>query len=86
MPAHLEEATNAASVGNDAMSGFRKHELRVVGGDADIAQQRSLERTADGPPLDWDDDGCIEIKELLNSLMAACHEFVMCESSRVIAD
>ena len=30
VPAHLEEATNTAGVGNDPMPGFGEHELRVV--------------------------------------------------------
>ena len=53
--AHLEQAGDAAGVGDDAVADLGEHEAGALGGDADVAQQRPLERGADRPPLDGDD-------------------------------
>ena len=86
MTTHLKESTNATGVGNDTVSCFGKHEFRILRRNADIAQKCSLERSTDGPTLDWDDHGCIEFKELLDALVAAGHELVVGQSRCVITD
>ena len=51
--ADLEQASDPAGVGDDAVGHLREHEAGALGGDADVAQQRPLERAADRPALAW---------------------------------
>ena len=62
MAAHLKEATNAAGVGNDPVACFGQHEFRIFSSDTNVAKKSSLEGTTDGPTLNGDNDGSIEIK------------------------
>ena len=63
VPADLEEAGDAAGVGDHAVPDLGQHEPGAFGGDPDVAQQRPLERAADGPALERDDDRRVELED-----------------------
>ncbi|CAB4594673.1 unannotated protein [freshwater metagenome] len=86
MTTHLKESTNTTGVGDDAVASFGEHELCVLGGDAYVAQERTLERSTNRPALNRDDHGSIKIEQLLDALVAAGHEFVMGEARGVVAN
>ena len=56
---------------------LRQHEPRVVGRDADVAQQRPLERAAQRPALDGDDDRRLDLPDLLDASVPRGHQLVM---------
>src|SRR5947209_1071039 len=85
-PHHLVQHADAARVGDHAVADLGQHELGVVGGDADVAQQRPLEGAADGPPLDGDDDRRLDVPHLLNAAVAAAHQFVVGQVRLLDAD
>ena len=64
VPAHLEQAGDAAGVGDHAVRHLREHEARLLAGDADVAQQRALEARADGPPLHRHEDRHVQLEHL----------------------
>ena len=77
VPAHLEQAPDATGVGDHAVGDLGQHEARVLGRDPDVAEQRALERGADRPALDRDDDRRVEVEDLLHAPMALAHQLVV---------
>ena len=75
--AHLVEHRDAAGVGDHAVGDLGQPEARALGRDADVAQQRPLERAAHDPALAGDDDRRVEVPELLDAAVATAHELVV---------
>ena len=77
VPAHLVEHGDAAGVGDHAVGHLGQPEARALGRDADVAQQRPLERAAHHPALARDDHRRVEVPELLDAAVAAAHQLVV---------
>ena len=86
MAAHLVEDADAAGVGDDPVLGLGEHEPGALGGDADVAQQGPLERAADGPALDGDDDRGLDGPQLLDAPLAPGHQLVVGHLDLAAAD
>ena len=75
--ADLVQPPDPAGVGDHAVRHLGQHEPRTLGGDADVAQQRPLERRADRPALHGDDDRRFEVEDLQDAAVATAHELVV---------
>ena len=85
-PAHLVEHRDAAGVGDHAVGHLGEPEARALGRDADVAEQRALERAAHHPALARDDDRRVELPELLDAAVAASHQLVVRQLDLEVAD
>ena len=84
--ADLEQPAHPAGVGDDAVADLGKHEPGPLGGDADVTEQRPLERSPDRPALDGHDDRRVEVEDLQHAPMAAGHQLVVGERGDVGPD
>ena len=83
---HLEQPGDATGVGDHAVARLGQHEPGALGRDADVAQQRPLERAADRPALAGHDDRRVEVEDLQDAAVAPLHQLVVGQLGLVGAD